>query len=406
MRVGHLVGVPGVKSFSEISGEKRKRVAVIGCTGSVGSSVINVCRAYPEIFQVTALAAATGRDVLPRLCAEFSPRLVALSTPRNDLPVGIKILTGDDALLRLVESDDVDHVAVASSGVAAVFALLHAMELGKEISLANKESALIVGNSLAQFVRSGQLRPLDSEHNALWQCLAGENYNLVEKLILTASGGPFLRLPLEELKDVTPEQAAAHPVWSMGKKISVDSATLINKGIEILEAQYLFGIGCEKIFPVIHPGSKIHGLVSFIDGATKLLMSPPDMRLAALTALSWPERLPLKMKEIEPVGLNNLDLHFEEPQRDRFPGLFTAMDAAKAGEPYPVILIAADEAAVHLFLENKIKFTDIAPLVAEVLEGYNGGAVKDVPLRAALYERCRLHTLEYVRNGRRRKVWS
>ncbi len=402
----HLVGVPGVSFFSEGSENKRKRVAVIGCTGSVGSSVLDVCLAYPEKFQVTALAASTGRDTLPRLCAEFSPRTVALSAPRNDLPGGVKILTGDDALLRLVELEDVDHVAVASSGVAAVSALLHAIKLGKEISLANKESALIVGNSLAQFVRIGQLRPLDSEHNALWQCLAGENYNFVEKLILTASGGPFLRTPIEKLNDVTPEQAAAHPVWSMGKKISVDSATLINKGIELLEAQYLFGIQAEKIFPVIHPGSKIHGLVSFIDGTTKLLMSPPDMRLAALLALSWPERLPQKMKKIEPIGLNDLNLHFEEPGRDRFPGLFTAIDAAKAGEPYPVILIAADEAAVHLFLENKIKFTDIAPLVAEVLDGYNGGAVYDVPGRAALYERCRLHTFETVRNGRWKVVWN
>ncbi len=404
--MGYLVGVFGVSFFSERAGNKRKRIAVIGCTGSVGSSVLDVARAYPEKFQVTALAALTGRDTLPRLCAEFFPRTVALATSRNDLPRGVKILTGDDALLRLVESEDVDHVAVASSGVAAVSALLHAIRAGKEVSLANKESALIVGNSLAQFVRNGQLRPLDSEHNALWQCLTGENYDFVEKLFLTASGGPFLRLPIEKLNEVIPEQAAAHPVWSMGKKISVDSATLINKGIEILEAQYLFGIGHEKIFPVIHPGSKIHGLVSFIDGTTKLLMSPPDMRLAALSALSWPERLPQKMKKIEPIGLNNLDLHFEEPSRERFPGLYTAMDAAKAGEPYPVILIAADEAAVHLFLEGKIKFTDIAPLVAEVLEGYNGGVVDDIPSRSALYERCRLHTLETVRKGRRKVVWN
>ncbi len=404
--MGYLVGVFGVKSFSQSAENKKKRIAVIGCTGSVGSSVLDVCRAYPEKFQVTALAAATGRDALPRLCAEFSPSIVALATPRNDLPRGVKILTGESALLRLVESEDVDHVVIASSGVAAVPALLHAMELGKEISLANKESALIVGNLLAQFVRSGQLRPLDSEHNALWQCLRGENYESVEKLILTASGGPFLRLPIEKLKDVTPEQATSHPVWRMGKKISVDSATLINKGIEILEAQYLFGIEPEKISPVIHPGSKIHGLVSFIDGTTKLLMSPPDMRLAALSALSWPERLPQKMEGIVPVGLNNLDLHFEEPQRDRFPGLFMAMDAAKMREPHPVILIAADEAAVHLFLEGKIKFTDIAPLVAEILEGYSGGVVQDIPSRSALYERCKIHTLETVRNGRRKVVWN
>ncbi len=386
--------------------DKRKRVAVIGCTGSVGSSVLDVCRAYPEKFRVTALAAATGRETLPALCAEFAPRRAALLTPRADLPEDVELLTGSDALIRLVESDDVDHVAVASSGVAAVDVLIRALELGKEVSLANKESALILGDCITPAVRSGQLRPLDSEHNALWQCLAGENYSFVERLILTASGGPFLRLPLEQFKNVTPEQAAAHPVWSMGRKISVDSATMINKGIELLEAHYLFGIPGEKIRPIIHPGSRIHAMVSFIDGAAKMLMSPPDMRLAALTALSWPRRLPQRMRGIEPVSLDNLDLHFEVPQRDRFPGLYTAMEAAKMGEPYPVILIAADEAAVQLFLEGKIPFTGIAETVADVIEGYSGGAAVDARSRAALYERCRVHAQEYALNGRRKKVWD
>ena len=391
-----------------MSKNTKKKVAVIGCTGSVGSAALDVCRTYPEIFQVTALAAETGREALPSLCREFEPKIAVLQKPRHDLPKEVKLWQGDGALLRLVESDEVEHIVFASSGVAAAKALARAMELGKEISLANKESALIMGERLAPAVRAGQIRPLDSEHNALWQCLAGENYDHVERLILTASGGPFLRAPLEQLDAVTPERAAAHPVWSMGRKISVDSATMINKGIELLEARDLFGISSEKILPVIHPGSKVHALVSFVDGATKMLLSPPDMRLAALTALSWPMRLPQRMKKIEPVELDGLDLHFERPQEERFPGLYTAIEAGRRGEPYPVILIAADEAAVQMFLERKIGFPDIAKVVSAVMDGYNGGNAEDISSRVALYERCRVHALELAneRAWGRKKVWS
>ncbi|MGI6076079.1 MAG: 1-deoxy-D-xylulose 5-phosphate reductoisomerase [Pyramidobacter sp.] len=386
--------------------KQKKRIAVIGCTGSVGSSVLDVCRSYPEKFCVTALAAETGRAALPALCREFLPHRVVLTRSRHDLPEGIELLTGEDALLRVVESDDTDHVVFASSGIAAVKALSLALRLGKEVSLANKESALILGDRLTPAVRRGILRPLDSEHNALWQCLAGEDGENVAQLILTASGGPFLRLPLDQLASVTAAQAAAHPVWSMGRKISVDSATMINKGIELLEAHYLFGLPPQRIVPLIHPGSKVHGLVTFIDGCTKMLLSQPDMRLASLTALSWPERLRLKLSGIAPVAMDPLDLHFERPRRERFPGLFTAMEAAQAGEPYPVILIGADEAAVQLFIEGKIAFTDIAKIVSEVLEGYSGGAADSVDDRAALYERCCRHTREYGMGGARKKVWN
>lgn len=384
----------------------QKKIAVIGCTGSVGSSVLDVCRAYPEKFKVTALAADTGRKTMPALCREFNPQLVALQTPRNDLPGNIRLLTGRDSLLRLIDSAETDHIVFASSGVAAVKALAYAISLGKEISLANKESALILGDRLTPSVRSGQLRPLDSEHNAVWQCLAGEKYDSVSQLFLTASGGPFLRLPLEQLSHVTVREAVAHPVWSMGQKISVDSATMINKGIELLEAHYLFGLAADRIHPVIQPGSKIHALVSFIDGSTKMLMSPPDMRLSSLTALSWPERLKLKLKGISPVNLDGMDIHFEFPQKNRFPGLFTAMEASCAAEPYPVILIGADEAAVRLFLEGRLAFTDIAAVLAEVLEGYRGGSADDIESRTELYTRCCEHTRAYVLQGRREKSWS
>ena len=384
----------------------QKRIAVIGCTGSVGTSVLDVCRTYPEKFKITALAASTGRKALPELCREFKPHFAALQKTRDDLPENVQTLYGEDALLRLVGSEETDHIVFASSGVAAVKALDYALSLGKEISLANKESALILGSRLTGAVRSGQVRPLDSEHNAVWQCLAGEKYDYVSQLFLTASGGPFLHVPVEQLSQVSVGAAVAHPVWSMGQKISVDSATMINKGIELLEAHYLFGLEAKNIHPVIQPGSKIHALVSFIDGTTKMLMSPPDMRLASLTALSWPERLNLRLDGIQPVRLDGLDLHFEAPKKERFPGLFTAIDAAQAGEPYPVILIGADEAAVRLFLEGKIAFTDIAEIIAEVLEGYRGGCADDIETRTELYLRCCEHTRTYALQGRREKSWS
>lgn len=382
---------------------KRKRVAVIGCTGSVGSSVMDVCRTYPEYFEVVVLAADTGREKLPSLCEEFMPKSVVLRKMRCDLPSEVEVRVGDDELVNVVERDDVDHVVFASSGVAAVYAIARALEIAKEISLANKESALILGDRLWPFVRSGQVRPLDSEHNALWQCMLGEKYEDVDKLLLTASGGPFLRTPLKELEHVTPEQAVEHPVWSMGSKISVDSATMINKGIELLEAHYLFGVPSEKIFPVIHLGSKVHGIVSFIDGTTKLLMSYPDMRLASLTAMSMPHRLPQKMKGISAISFDSLDLHFEKPSYERFPGLALAQECAKLGEPYPVILIASDAAAVELFLSRQIAFTDIHKIVAATVYGYCGKISNSLKERIDLYFRAYKHALS---NGTEKKGWA
>ena len=385
--------------------KKQKGLAVIGCTGSVGSSVMDVCRCYPGEFSVKALAAGSGRDSISALCREFSPERLALTRRRDDIPPGVEVQYGEEALLDLMSMESVDHVVIASSGTAAVKALQRALELGKEVSLANKESALILGDGITQACRSGQLRPLDSEHNALWQCLHGEDPEKVEALFLTASGGPFLRRPLESFDAVTPDMAAAHPVWSMGRKISVDSATMINKGIEILEAHYLFGLPGERIFPVIHPGSRVHGMVTFVDSATKMLLSCPDMRLAALTALAWPQRLPLKLGKIAPPDLSDLDLHFEKPEKGRFPELYTAIEAARAGEPYPVILIAADEAAVGLFLDGKLSFPGIARLVGDVIEGYDGAPVQGLQSRIDLYERAQVQALEFA-CGRRKKAWN
>lgn len=385
-------------------GVDRKRIAVIGCTGSVGSSVLSVCRAYPELFCVTALAADTGRATLPDLCREFNPESVILKHSRNDL--NIVPDTRPDALVRLVESGIADHFVFASSGVDAVPALARALELNREISLANKESALILGARLASYVASGSLRPLDSEHNAVWQCLRGENLSSVSHLVLTASGGPFLRTPLSELGKVSPEQAAAHPVWSMGRKISVDSATMINKGIELLEARCLFGLPGKKISALIHPGSRVHGAVEFVDGAVKLLASPPDMRLAALTAMAYPARPDISKLGLDPLNPDGMDLHFEIPEEVRFPGFALASRIALSDdETPPVILIAADQAAVELFLAGKLSFTGISELVERVVTSYNGGKVDNLHERTLLYGRGYEFTLR-LGNGEDIKRWN
>ncbi len=383
---------------------QKKRIAVIGCTGSVGTSILDLCRHYPDRLKVEILAANSGGSLLPMLCREFKPRDVVLMTPRNDI-LGVKVSVGDQALMDAFLDPAIDHVAVASSGIAAAKHLWAALKVGKEVSLANKESALLLGQRITSFCRSGQLRPLDSEHNALWQCIHGENWKDLSGLFLTASGGPFLRIPLEQFEHISPELAMAHPVWSMGRKLNVDSATMINKAIEILEAHYLFGLASEKIHPLIHPSSIVHGMAAFVDSTVKMLASSPDMRLAALTAILWPERAELRLPGLVPLDPSTMDLHFEKPEKARFPGLFHGMEAAKRGGSYPVILIAADQRAVDLFLERKISFPQIAEIIGEVMESYSDSDVEDIEGRMSLYQRGMDVASEFA-EGRKVRNWK
>lgn len=361
----------------------KKRLFVIGCTGSVGSSVLSVCRMFPEHFEIAALAARSSIDRMLSLAEEFScPTLVfsdasAALRARHELrSLGARaarrsVLSGEQGLLEMASHPDIDHVVFASSGTGAIGALMASLRSGKDVSLANKESIVVAGPwVLPLALRPDQIRPLDSEHNAIWQCLSGEDHRFVRKIFLTASGGPFRSFSQEEMERVTPSMAVAHPVWNMGAKISVDSATLMNKGIEILEAMYLFSFSADQVDAVISPNPFIHGLVSFSDGTFHMCASAPDMGIPALSALFHPLRSPCDRKNT-PV-LDGMKISFETPDEIRFPSIRLAREAARREGAYPALLVGADEVAVDRFLSGKISFPSIPRIVESVLEEYTG----------------------------------
>ena len=357
---------------------KKIRLFVLGCTGSVGSSVLSVCRAFPERFEISVLAARSSVAATARLAREFSVPTVILTDSEAAAELRrasyghFTVLAGDAALEEGAVRADVDHLVAASSGTAAIPALMAALRAGKDVSLANKESIVVAGPWVLPLVqRPDQLRPLDSEHNALWQCLQGRNPGDVSALWLTASGGPFREFTSSQLEKVTPAMAAAHPVWPMGTKISVDSATLMNKGIEIMEAMALFSFSSESVRAVISPEAFIHGIVQFRDGTFLLAGSAPDMRLPCASALFYPERCPLEL--IPAPELSSLSFSFEKPDESRFPCLSLAREAARRGGAYPALLVGADEVAVDLFLKGKNSFPDIPRIIEGVLEEYRGG---------------------------------
>ncbi len=343
--------------------EKPTHLALLGSTGSIGQQALEVVAAFPGRFRVLALAAGKNRDLLARQVAQWQPEMVAFDGP--DLPGNLRRAS----LEEIAAHPAVDLVVVATSGKAGLSPTLAALKAGKRVALANKEVLVMAGEIVMREARPGQLLPIDSEHSALWQCLAGEEREKIARLVLTASGGPFLRLPLEELARITPEEALAHPTWRMGKKVTVDAATLMNKGFEAIEAHWLFGIPYEKIEVLIHPQSLVHSLVEFVDGSVKALIGPPDMRLPIQYALTYPQRL-------ENPHLPRLDwkrlssLTFEPPDYERFPCLKLALDAGREGGTLPAVLSAADEVAVDLFLSRRIPFAAIPRLVEKALESH------------------------------------
>lgn len=331
-------------------------LAVIGATGSVGSSVMSVCRAWRDKINVIALAANSDSQKLKNLAEEFKVKYY-VSYEREGL----------EGLLRIANDENINHIVFASSGTAAIKSLCEALKNDKNISLANKESIVVAGKWVMPLIkRPDQLRPVDSEHNAIWECLFGEDKKFVKKIYLTASGGPFRTWTHDEMKNVTPEMALKHPVWSMGAKITIDSATLMNKGIELIEAMYLFGLEPEQVDALISPGSFVHGLIEFKDGGVKMLAASPDMRFPAASSLFYPERFYPSPDFKEPDFRNKIE--FEVPDTKKFPALRIARNVMKLGGVYPALLVGADEVAVELFLNGKIKFTDIALLIEKVLE--------------------------------------
>ena len=352
--------------------QKSAGVCILGSTGSVGQSTLDVISRNPDKFRVVALSARTSVDALYEQAAMFQPKYVAISEPTqvagfqqrlNSLPSPPVLLVGDDALCEIARDDDVDFVMAAIVGAAGLMPTLAAAESGKRVLLANKEALVMSGSLLLEAAkRSGAiLLPIDSEHNAVFQCLAGEQKeNLsatVERIVLTGSGGPFRTTPIKELKTVSPDQACAHPNWEMGRKISVDSATMMNKGLEVIEASLLFSTPSKQIEVVIHPQSIIHSLVSYVDGSSLAQLGAPDMRIPIAHALAWPSRVSSGVAGLSFSELQNLEFHSVD--YNRFPCLKLAFDCLAEGKTAPTVLNAANEVAVNSFLNEQVAFTDI-----------------------------------------------
>jgi 1-deoxy-D-xylulose-5-phosphate reductoisomerase len=347
-------------------GSSIKRLAILGSTGSIGQQTLEVVRAFSDRFQVVGLGAGSNLKLLARQIEEFQPKLVSFQAENSSLPSGNYQLL---ALEEVAIHPEVDLVLIATSGKAGLAPALAAIRARKQIALANKEVLVMAGEIvMAEAERCGvEIMPVDSEHSAIWQCLRGEPRESVARLILTASGGPFYRYSREQLTTVTPEQALKHPTWQMGRKVTIDSATLMNKGMEVIEAHWLFNLPQERIKVLIHPQSLVHSLVEFTDGSVKAQLSPPDMRLPIQYALSYPERL--SNPQLAKIDWNKFaPLNFAPPDLTRFPCLRLALEAGERGGTYPGVLCAADEVAVELFLSHRIGFPDIAKLVEETLQ--------------------------------------
>ena len=362
----------------------KQRVTILGSTGSIGTNTLDVIRAHSERFEVVALTAAKQVERLAEQCIEFKPRLAVVGDASSAKKlselllakqISTTVLYGSEALISAVLESDCDTVMAAIVGAAGLLPTLAAAKAGKRVLLANKEALVMSGKLFMDAMREGggALLPIDSEHNAIFQCLpvhfstTPTLYHGVEELWLTASGGPFRNTPLSELGEVTPEQACAHPNWVMGKKISVDSATMMNKGLEVIEAYWLFGLPIEKIQVLIHPQSVVHSMVRYCDGSVIAQMGQPDMRTPIAYGLAWPDRI---VAGVEPLSLTQLTaLNFTEPDLLRFPCLSLAFQAGKQGGLAPAVLNAANEIAVAAFLDNALGYVQISEVVERVLNG-------------------------------------
>ena len=354
---------------------KKRCIAILGSTGSIGTQTLQVVEEHPDKFEVYAITANTRVDELIEQARKFMPEAVVIADESKypklkealaDLP--IKVYGGYESICQIVESKPIDIVVTAMVGFSGLRPTINAIKAGKAIALANKETLVVAGEMINELAMKHQtpILPVDSEHSAIFQCLAGEMHNKVEKLILTASGGPFRTFTKEQLEHVTREQALKHPNWSMGAKITIDSASMMNKGFEVMEAKWLFGVGAEDIEVVVHPQSVIHSMVQFGDGAIKAQLGTPDMRLPIMYALTYPVRLPSSFERIDWNTLK--ELTFEKPDLDLFPNLRHAYTALAEGGNIPCVVNAANEICVAAFLEERIKFTDMPKLIERAME--------------------------------------
>jgi len=375
------------------------QITLLGATGSIGSSTLDVIARHADQYQVFALTANTSVDALEKLCEQWTPRFAVMSDEASSAELAVRlqsrniqtqVLSGESGLLQVVENASVDCVVAAIVGAAGLVPTLAAATAGKRVLLANKEALVMSGRLFMDAARENNavLMPVDSEHNAIFQCLPDsltqhhssvkmtnqQAESGIERILLTASGGPFRAYSSEQLHDVTPEQAVNHPNWDMGKKISVDSATLMNKGLELIEAYWLFDMDIANIDVVVHPQSLIHSMVTYSDGSVLAQLGNPDMRTPIAHALAWPERIE---SGVEPLNIFDVaKLEFEKPDLERFPCLRLCYEAIKTGGSATIVLNAANEVAVAAFLDEKIGFTDIADLIEQTLK--QAAIVEDV----------------------------
>lgn len=354
---------------------RKKHIAILGSTGSIGTQALEVVRAHPNVFEVEVLTAQNNADLLIQQAIEFKPNAVVIGSEEQydkvksalqQLPV--KVYAADNALASVVQMESIDLVLTALVGYSGLLPTIKAIEAGKAIALANKETLVVAGALITSLAseKGVNIYPVDSEHSAIFQCMVGEFHNRIEKIILTASGGPFRGKKKEELLNVTRAQALKHPNWNMGAKITIDSATLMNKGLEVIEAKWLFGLRADQVEVIVHPQSIIHSMVQFEDGSIKAQMGLPDMRLPIQFALTYPDRLPSYFQRFN--FSNYPQLTFEKPDTETFRNLALAFGALKRGGNMPCVLNAANEVAVAQFLTDKIGFLKMSDVVERCLE--------------------------------------
>jgi 1-deoxy-D-xylulose-5-phosphate reductoisomerase len=352
-----------------------KSIALLGSTGSIGTQALEVIQSYPDQFRVAALTAQNNADLLIEQSLRFRPEAVVICNESQYqkvksalVPNGIKVYAGDEALAEVVQWPSITIVLTALVGYSGLKPTIKAIEAGKHIALANKETLVVAGELVTELARKKgiQILPVDSEHSAIFQCLVGEFHNPIEKIILTASGGPFRGRKRDELLQVTKAQALKHPNWSMGAKITIDSASLMNKGLEVIEAKWLFGLNAEQVEVVVHPQSIIHSMVQFEDGSIKAQLGLPDMRLPIQFALTYPDRFRNNFPRFD--FANYPALTFEKPDMETFRNLALSFEALKRGGNMPCVLNAANEIAVAEFLQDKIGFLAMSEIVEQCLE--------------------------------------
>lgn len=380
---------------------KTKRLVILGSTGSIGQQTLDVVRSLPDRFQVLGLAAGRNVTLLEDQAREFRPRLIW--SEDAEAKAGLRAAAGRGARWASLEEQaahpEADLVVVGTVGRAGLEPTLAALRAGKAVALANKEVLVMAGAVVTQAAKKGggQLLPIDSEHSALWQCLWGEQPSAVARVILTASGGAFRDYTPEQLAEVTPEEALRHPTWEMGRKITVDSATLLNKGFEAIETRWLFDVSLERIEVVLHRESIVHALVEFVDGSVKAQLGEPDMRLPIRAALCYPERV--ASAAARPLDLARVGvLHFERPDVRRFLALTLALRAGRMGGTYPAALAAADEVAVDHFLAGRLRFVEIPRLLEDALSAHQPASDTDLEAVLAADAWARAFAEDWVRN--------